>query len=420
LNVTKEIRNMLGDAFALLHGNFLVVALGLSLWSAIFGVFSEYEGKYIQALGGTFIDIGAFYGILGLITATAGIAGGYICDTYGRRRMIIIGNYTTAILWFIVALAPAWESYFATRCLLALASLWTVAEQLILIDTLPIGKRGLGLAIFWALPDLVGLVSPYIGGLIFGGYGVFGMKLVLLSTAIADSVKATVYRRFLKETLEGSAESKHVAFSIKGLGSFTAHSLVETFRTWKWMNRSLRALCALTIIYAFISYLTAPWFIFYATDVVHLTIVEWGAICSIGVGISLVLRLLGGRLIDRFGKRISIIVNGGIGAPVMLGFIYCRSYIQVLSVVVLSTAVGALSWAARQALQTDLTPKDKRGKVFSLFRILGAFSGFFGYILGGYAYTLSPALPFWASFILGITGTVFAFLITKKVEKPEE
>lgn len=417
--ILKDIKSSFRDAATLMRGNLLVLTIGMSLWSSLWTIFAQYEGVYILALGGTYVAIGAFYGVYGLVGAMAGIPGGYICDAYGRRKMIVVGNYITALSWFFIALAPSWQTYFAAMVLLALATFWTVAEEVILMDTMPVGKRGLGYGLFSTIIGLTGLASPYIGGWIFNVYHVQGMKIVLFLVAIADLTKAILYTKWLKETLEPQKERKNLTLGLKNVLSLAARSFAETLGTLKWLPPPLLGFCALNILYAFAWSLAGRFFIFYAMDVIFLTTVEWGLISAIQLGISLGLRFLGGRLVDRYSKRWVILISCGVDIPVFLGFIYSRTCLHVLAVFVLSTIVVTLTEPAWYALPADLTPREKRGKVSSLFRIMGAFSGFFGSLIGGYLYTMRPALPFWAYMFFAVAGTSITFIVIHEPKKPE-
>lgn len=417
--ILRDIKSSFRDAAALMRGNLLVLTIGMSIFSSLWAIFAQYEGVYILALGGTYVAIGAFYGVYGLVGAMAGIPGGYICDAYGRRKIIVVGNYITALSWFFIALAPNWQTYFAAMVFLALAAFWIVAEDVILMDSIPVGKRGFGYGLFGTIIGLTSLASPYIGGWIFNVYHVQGMKVVLFSVAVADLTKAVLYTKRLKETLEPQKERKNLTPGLKNVFSLAARSFAETFSTLKWLPPPLMGLCALNIMYTFAWSLAGRFFIFYAMDVIFLTTVEWGLISAIQLGISLALRFPGGRLVDRYSRRRAILILLGADIPVFLGFIYSRTFLQVLAVLVLSTIVVTLTEPAWYVLRADLTPREKRGKVSSLFRIMGAFSGFFGSLIGGYLYTMRPALPFWVFVFFAVAGTSITFVIVHDPKKPE-
>jgi len=99
-------------------------------------------------------------------------------------------------------------------------------------------------------------------------------------------------------------------------------------------------------------------------------------------------------------------------------FIYSRSYLHLVLLWVAWSAIEALTDSSWDALRTDLTPKEKRGKVSSLLGIFGSFFGVFGSIAGGYLYGLDPVLPFWGYVPLAVLATVVAFQAIHEPEKP--
>ena len=138
------------------------------------------------------------------------------------------------------------------------------------------------------------------------------------------------------------------------------------------------------------------------------------------IGISLLVRLPGGRLVDRYGKKLFLLIFFVIDAPGSLAFIYSTNYLHVLVLFVIWAAIENLTESSWEALQTDLTPKYHRGKVMSLIGTVVASSGFLGSISGGYFYELDPTLPFWIYIPFNIIAAVIAFFLIHEPEEPEE
>jgi MFS family permease len=408
----KEVRDSFRDMLALMRGNFLVVTLGFSWVMSWMQIFNSYESVYIRSLGASAFIIGAYFGVNGLIRAVAGIPGGYLCDTYGRRKMIVVGNYLSAVIWILVALAPSWQFYLAAQFLLSLGTFWIIAENTILADSMTVEKRGLGFSLFWTATQLAGLASPYIGGLVFEIYNADGLRWVLVLIGAADCVKAVVYTKFLKETLVSNGRKDSL-----GLRSII-DSFTEMFKTLKWMPHALLGFCAMEALFGFAWSMVGPFFTLYALDVISLTPVEWGLLSTIEMGVNLCLRVPGGRLADRFNKRWLLLVHLAAEAPGFMVFIYSRSYLHLVLLWVAWSAIEALTDPSFDALLTDLTPKEQRGKVSSLLRIFGASFGVFGSIAGGYLYGLDPVLPFWVYAPLAVLATVVAFQVIHEPEEP--
>jgi len=190
------------------------------------------------------------------------------------------------------------------------------------------------------------------------------------------------------------------------------------FKTLKWMPHALLGFCAVEVLFGFAWSMVGPFFTLYALDVISLAPVEWGLLSTIEMGVSLCLRLPGGRLADRYSKRWLLLVLLAAEAPGFIAFIYSRSYLHLVLLWVAWAAEEALTTPAWDALRTDLTPKEQRGKVSSLLGIIGSSFGVFGSIAGGYLYGLDPVLPFWVYVPLAILATVVAFLVIHEPEEP--
>jgi len=326
--------------------------------------------------------------------------------------MIVVGNYLSAVIWILVALAPSWQFYLAAQFLLSLGTFWIIAENTILADSMTVEKRGLGFSLFWTATQLAGLASPYIGGLVFEIYNADGLRWVLVLIGAADCVKAVVYTKFLKETLVSNGRKDSL-----GLRSII-DSFTEMFKTLKWMPHALLGFCAMEALFGFAWSMVGPFFTLYALDVISLTPVEWGLLSTIEMGVNLCLRVPGGRLADRFNKRWLLLVHLAAEAPGFVVFIYSRSYLHLVLLWVAWSAIEALTDPSFDALLIDLTPKEQRGKVSSLLRIFGASFGVFGSIAGGYLYGLDPVLPFWVYAPLAVLATVVAFQVIHEPEEP--
>jgi len=410
----EGIRESLRDVLALMQGNFLVVTLCHSWAMSWMQIFHPYESVYLRSLGASSLIIGTYFAVNSLIGAVVGMPGGYLCDTYGRRKIVVVGNYLTAIVWVFVSLASNWQSYFMIRILLSAASFWSIAEQTIMVDSMIVEKRGLGFSLFWTIPQLAGLASPFLGAWLIENHQVNALRFVLLFIGIANGVKAVVYTKYLKETLVSRGKKQGLSFRSL-IDPFT-----ETFKSLRQMSKSLLGYCALDVLYGFALTMVAPFFILYAFDVISLTPEEWGFTSTIVLGVSICLRLLGGRLADRYGKRRLILVAIVIEAPALIAFIYSKSYFHVLLLFVMWRGIGALTEPAWNALQADLTPREQRGKITSFRSVVWTSFGFLGSITGGYIYSLNPSLIFWIYIPFTILATIIAYRFIHEPEEPEK
>jgi MFS transporter, DHA1 family, multidrug resistance protein len=130
-----------------------------------------------------------------------------------------------------------------------------------------------------------------------------------------------------------------------------------------------------------------------------------------------------GKLADKFGRK-----------PLMiLGLVF--SAITMFVLPSLTSVVGlAILWAilalcfaagdpAEQALVSDLTGKDQRGRAYGLYVMVADIGSAIGPLGGGWLYdSMSPAAPFFAAgIVLALCGLILlVFLQTPKISTLSE
>lgn len=413
-----------------MHGNFLVVTLMLA-WIRFWGsLYDPYMSIYFIDIGGTYFQLGALLALTILTRALISIPGGYLCDKYGRKKILVIGSYFWVIGRLLVFLAWDSQSFFiAYFFFMGIAMIGVAAQQAIFLDSLPEDKRGLGFALNALLVASVGLVAPAIGGWIYLSYGPSGVKVIFFACLIAEVIKAITYTLFLKESLVNRVNAEKMGLTI--LLKRVVQSFKSIPETLKWMPKPLLGFAITNLIFCFGAAFTGTYFILgnmtrgligqsgsffslYAVDVIFLTTIQWGLINTINIGISLVLMMPSGSLTDRYGRKKLIVIFTGVTSALVTVFLFCRTFPQVLAVIMVSSIVGTLVTPAWNAIQLDYSPPEMRGKVFSLLQLLTAIASFFSFLIGGYLYSLNFMLPFFLYAIFSIIATAVAFLTLRK------
>ena len=103
------------------------------------------------------------------------------------------------------------------------------------------------------------------------------------------------------------------------------------------------------------------YYILYAYDVVGITALEWGIIAGLQFLLANILKIPGGWLSDKFGKRKIMMISVLTCAPCTILFILSQSFFQTLTVALLLIVTGIYYVPAHMALQSDLTPRIMRG-----------------------------------------------------------
>jgi len=115
-----------------------------------------------------------------------------------------------------------------------------------------------------------------------------------------------------------------------------------------------------------------------------------------------------GKLVDKVGRKIPLLLSYAFAAPALLLFIYGDLYRLFLSLILLGLT-QLMMFSSYSALMADLVPKEQRGKVTGFSQFFSYIVMALGVLLGGMLYTsVSHQFPFFLMLIFLIPQ----FLIT--------
>jgi len=406
--------NKIKRKLAFIRWNFLVLVLSYSLFNLGYALAYPFESPFIESLGAPPFIIGLIGSIGSLILFLVRIPGSYIADKHGRRQIIVTMTYFVALSNIFFILAPNWIFYLIGVIVTNICLVYQPALEAIEADSLMPEIRGLGYAAFRVLPQLPSIFSPLIAGALVSIYSIdFGMRLIYCAVLVTGLAAAVLRHVLLKETL---TDAKPI--NLKELKFAFKDSLREIFDSWRFMPKSLVFLLTSTLIIAF----TDPFFYrfgsLYILEFVGLSDVEWGAVNTINLATMFALGLFLGKAVDVFGRKKALILAHLIFTPTTAIFILSKSFMAFAVTYALFAIASILFGSATAALQADIVPKERRGRILGSIGALYILMGALGSMVGGALYeNVSPTAPF----MLCIPLDIIALLIVLfKVEEPEK
>lgn len=380
----------------------------------------------IRAMGGFigvylplyFVQIGGDPFTLGMLTFAASLVqlvflpiGGFIADNHGRRKIMVTAALLGAVFPFLYAVAQDWRVFGLITVFAAIGAISNPATRATVVDSIPPEKRTTGIAALQVVSTLPSIISPSIGGWIILKYGLEdGFKVACIYGAVFALISIIPLFAMLKETLHPKDAQKDRSPSRNSILSFEKPSFLG-------LPQSLKALMASYALVVFANGAVSQYYILYASNVVGLTAFDWGAVVSLQILVASVVRIPGGWLSDKFGKKRAMAFSLLLTIPMILIFTMSQSLTQVVVSALLLVAAGIYYAPAHEALQADLTPRPVRGRVNALWDMSSFLAVGLGALAGGFAYqTFGPAVPF---YIFATTELAAAALLISKVKEPE-
>jgi len=365
-----------------------------------------------------FIHIGGDPLTLGLLASAASLIqfftlpiGGFLADYYSRRRVIVFAAFYGVFFPLLYVVVQDWRLFGTLTVLATIGTIASPAFHATVADSIPLEKRTMGIAYLQVVSSLPSAISPLIGGWLIKNNGLEnGFRMACIYAAALTFISAIPIFVFLKETLHLRVVDKPNFPLQDALFSFTKLSA-------RTLPGSLKVLMVSYALVMFSNGAVAQYYILYASSVVGLTAFDWGIVVSLQFLLASALKIPGGWLSDRFGKRKIMIISLLTTAPIIILFTLSRSLIQVMVAALLLVAAGIYYAPAHEALQADLTPKSMRGRVTALWDMSNAVSAALGALVGGFTFqAIDPAVPF---YVFAVTELGAALLLIRMVKEPE-
>ena len=419
----------------MISGNILVFAL-----TDLFGNFARslvfpYASLYVLALGGDATRIG-LVSSLGLLAGLLMLPlAGHITDHADRVRLIALAGFLSSLFLLLMVLAPNWQLVAVASLLFGSVVFQFPAYASLIADSLSPADRGRGIGVMNAVSSSLAIVAPYIAGAIIERHSAnLGMRIlyaVMLVTYLSNSF---IQLRFLRESASAPREPLKLAALTRALGQ--AYRAIPALL--RHMSPPLRALASVILLSFLANGVTAPFWVVYAMDQIGLSASEWGLILLIEAFVRLAAFLPAGLLVDRWGRRNSLLAALAISLVAIPPFVVLRHFTAILMIRAVTAIAFALAIPASMALMADLVPRALRGQMMAAIgqggMMIGPAGGgaggpALGYLFippvmiaslaGGYLYTLNPALPWLFSLVTLLLSIVLAVLFIRDPQKAE-
>jgi MFS family permease len=336
---------------------------------------------YIKSLNGSEIEIGLIMGAFNAIAIICQPVVGEWVDRVGRRQFMILGGSLSAIASFSFAFTHSVVVFFFLRLLQGVAlSAFFVSNFTFIAQLVPTDRRGQAMGFFGISGLLAMSLAPFVGEQIIRG---FGYQVFFLSTT---AVALTSLLVTLRIPIPSSIPERQRSATLT-----IADRLAELPQL------------PMAIAFAF-GLGNGTVFIFLPTYAQSLGIKNLGLFYVAYGGTALLVRMVGGGLADRFGRRQVIIPamlmqSTGGGLLAMLVLMTDSARFPLLSTFflagVLTGGAHGFLYPALSALVVDETPEDRRGRVVGMFSAAVLIGNTVGAVLFGYvAHRLGYSLMF--------------------------
>lgn len=403
--------------FSFIKGNYAVLIISWILVDFAAEIPAAYYALYVLQLGATETILGTIGLFQFLALASMQFPGGYLADKFGRKWIISSMTFGVALSYVLYAVAPSWYLILIGAVIMGLCnSTYAPALQAMIADSLPAERRGMGFGIVSLIASASTTPGPAVAALLYTTYGLVDGMRIGYGIVVALFLTAAFLRLFrLKETVV--SEEK---LSLSHLFKSYPASMKESFQVWKKVPQSLFYLF-LSILIAQLGFSTVTLYLsVYAVDQLLIDKVVWGLMIAVVPVTTIILAIPIGKSVDKINRKKPLLLALLLYGLAIWLFAYGQFVWLFVSLVIIGAAQVMMD-AAFGALQTDLTPRDARGKVNGFRNFAGCIVMAVGNFAGGILYEqFSPQLPFMFAAASIIPAFILALLLVHVPQKREE
>jgi MFS family permease len=351
------------------------------------------------------VDIGLVYALWLALTALGVAPAGALADTFGRKNIIVVSSFVSAISAFMFAFAKEfWVSALAFALQGLGQALFQVSNTLV-AESIEKERRGTAFGSFMMLSQILAAFSPAIGGFILLSSNSNYFPLFFIGGALC-LVAAVARFLLVKETLP--KEQRQSFEGRKVSGYFSRFKLIAN-------NRFLVTLVLIYSMYNLIadqnSYITP----LYAHTSLGLDQLGTGILFSALLGAVVFSRLPFGKLSDKIGRRKTVIVSWAGEITTVFVFVLAPKGDLGIAIVgiVLWQFFGVMDGPAINAWVAEASDPRNRGFSMGMFYSTAFLATVPALVLAGYLFTISSRLPFYLNSFLGVIALLLLIFVTR-------
>ncbi|MEM0120490.1 MAG: MFS transporter [Thermoprotei archaeon] len=391
--------------FLYLPGNAWILALSSAVWTVGGSIVNPYQSIFFEYVGTPLPYIGVLAALSSVITAITYLVGGYIADTWGRRRVIAVFSFVSAANSFIYFFVKSWPELFIPVTLGAISGLYTPAFNATLNDSMKPELRPRGFASFTILTTIPSVFSPYVGGLLMQRLGyVEGLKIGFFVSGLLGLASVSWRALKLKETFTPSKE--HVA----GLTQFVIGVIRHNITAYHQASANAKKLILYSALSSAATGLSTLYVSIYVIKGLNLSPTYYGLLTGLSALTTILLLLPAADFVERFGLKRAAVLSALSSPLSMLVFVSANGMNDLIAWSVTGGVSGALTSPTIQSLQGNTVPAELRGRLMAMFSVVPLLVSTPAQLASGLLFTyvskLAPfivSIPFYAAAVYILT-----------------
>jgi len=382
------------------QGNILVVCVAFFAQTTASSLCMSLLSVYLSSIGLSTVWIGAVLTIQNASMSLTYMPSGRLSDRIGRKIPLLVGNalIATATLLMFFTKHPLFIAFILAGLGIG-SGLNAPAVNALIAESVPLTRSGMAFAAYNISTLLASVIGSAFSGVLVDslGYG----NIFLISTTISALATALIYC-FIRETERGNNSSYRSAIK-----ESVITSLPGTVKMLKG-SKELKLLATALCIHSFGISVFNPYVPLFASNAIHLEIVQVGLVISAwNLGL-LVAMVPSGKMTDKMGARVTLFNHVLFSSLSWALYAISKSFEAAIATMLIFGIIGAMDMPARRTVMIEFSSggKGKATVIGSLDSLIGTVGIVAPFIEG----TLWAQMGYTAPFFFGSAVNIVAIL----------
>jgi MFS family permease len=352
--VDTESKALSWDQFISTYLPALVLALGVGVALPAVPTFAKsfHVGFGLASFVTTSFLIGSVVGT---------IPSGWFIDRLGRRRVMLLGPLLTGIMAFATAAAHTFPELIIFRFFDGCASqMWLIGRLAAISHGASANQRGKQVSWMFGMDNSGRLLGPLLGALIVSN---FGIRAPFIAYGILALLALIPAFKFTKDTPRIDRVAPQGAEPVQRL---TIRQIVMprlVYFAVAFTSALARGPAQAQLLYLYVAF------------AYHLNAAQIGYLAATSSGISLPIGFLAGWMMDRYGRK-KTMVPGFTGVTFTMTGLALSAFFHLpfhwyVAIFLAGVLMQALTGGSIQTVGADVAPPEARGRFLGLWRFTG-------------------------------------------------
>jgi MFS family permease len=354
-----------------------------------------FAPKYLQLLGAGVLIIGLFDALQTLLGAIYAYPGGWLTDSLGQRRALILFSALSLAGYVLVLVWQHWLALVLGAFLyLAWSALSLPTTFTVVATALEARQHTMGIGIQSMVRRIPMMLGPLIGGWLITRFGwTAGIEYALLG-CILLSLLTIAFQWFIFEP----EPARHAAAN-----NVDARNFIGILKSF---SPGLRELLVSDILIRFCERIPYAFVILWAMNHAGVTARQFGILVSCEMVTAMICYIPVAHLADKYGRRIFVLVTFVFFTLFPVSLIWANSF-GSLALAFVIRGLKEFGEPARKALIIGEAVPELRARTYGAYYLIRDCVVTSGSFLGAWLWSIGPRVNFVGAAICGTLGTLW-------------